>query len=115
MTEPMQGGYGNRSLTQTFDDLALGMYVTIKNPALLPAGQLAPRTDISTVKNAEQREKIVNGWLASFITDWHIFDVRDFGSEPVVLGAPNSETVGGCPAAVTAWLVERIREVSDPR
>ena len=118
MTQPdqsAQGGYGNRTLTQTFDDLAPGMHVTIKNPALLPSAQLAPRTDISGIKNAEQREKIVNGWLASFIVDWHIYDVRDFGDAPLVLGPPNSDTIGGCPSAVTSWIVEKIREVSDPR
>lgn len=108
-------GYGVRTITETFDDLAEGLYVTIKNPSMMPQASLAPRRDLSKIKDRKTIEAASNEWLASFITDWRVYDVEDFSDEPAVLGEPCGETVARCPSAVTAWILGKIRDVSDPR
>lgn len=108
-------GYGERTLTENFDDLAEGVYVTIKNPALMTEEGLRPRRDVTKIKDRKEIAKATSAWLASFILDWHVYDAEDFSDEPSVLGDPSAETVAKCPAAITAWIVRKITEVSDPR
>jgi hypothetical protein len=113
--EPRRKGYGDRTLTETFDDLAEGIFCTIKNPAMMPAHALAPKRDMTKIKDRKEITAVTNAWVASFITDWRVYDVEDFSDDPEVLGEPCAETVAKCPSAVTAWIVRKISEVSDPR
>jgi hypothetical protein len=112
---PRTRGYGERKITETFDDLAEGIYVTIKNPALMPEEALRPRRDLSKIKDRKEIAKATNAWLGTFILDWNVYDAEDFSDDPAVLGDPCAETVAKCPAAITSWIARKIMEVSDPR
>jgi hypothetical protein len=108
-------GYGDRTITETFDDLAEGIFVTIKNPALMTEEQLRPKRDVSKIKDRKEQSAASNAWLATFITDWHVLDAEDISDEPAALGEPCAETVAKCPAPITSWIVRKIQAVSDPR
>lgn len=114
LDEPRKG-YGDRTITEHFDDLAPGIYVTMKNPAMMPASALAPKQDLSKIKDRQKIMELSNAWLASFVVDWKVYDVTDFGSEPVELGDPDADTINRCPSPVTTWMIRKISEVSDPR
>jgi len=115
MTEPATTiGYGNRKIRQDFDDLAAGVWVEIKNPSMLPEDALSPDRDMTKIKDKRERQRVVNGWIASFIVDWHVYDLEDYSDDPAILGDPCAEAISRCPSVITNWIALQIRSAADP-
>lgn len=108
-----------RTLHKAFPQLDDGVFVVIRNPALMPLTALVPEEQVE--RDAQGRPKDlarlreVNArWLASFITEWHVPDPADESDEPALLGEPSAATVGRCPGLITSWIVDQITAVTDP-
>ena len=115
-------GYRNRTIRMDFDDLGDGVYVTLRNPKLVPADRLAPRQVAMDANGmpANQNDMFMATYetVANLITDWCVYDAEDESEDPAPLGAPSIENVAKMPSEmferITNELFNRKAGGTDP-
>lgn len=112
-------GYDNRFVTIKFDDLGPGVFVTIRNPRVMPASMLRPE-DIALDANGqpvypEEAERATNTMICKLIKDWYVYDATSDADEQPVLDLPATpESVSRLPLAIYLAIAEEVGKAANP-
>lgn len=124
-------GYANRVITLRFEELTQDdeptIHVVLKNPRLLPPGELAPRKltldENGRPIDADEAKRANDEVLAKLIIGWRVFDASDFavdadGNELPQDALPlpaTAELVAKLPTAIYMKITETINESYNPQ
>jgi hypothetical protein len=117
-------GYTNRIITLKFDELAEPgdqIYVSIRNPRLLPMDHLRPSANLTLDANGrpvdvEAAEADGYAKMAELITDWHVYDGMDDSDDPRPLDLPATPAaVRRLPNTIQQVLFQELEKVANPR
>lgn len=112
-------GYDNRFVTLKFPALGEGVFVTIRNPRVMPASMLRPE-DIAMDANGqpvypEEAERATNVMVAKLVRDWHVYDATSDEDEQPVLDLPATpESVAKLPLSIYLAIAEEVGKAANP-
>lgn len=105
-------GYRNRTIRKDFDDLGDDIWVSIRNPKLLPLDKLTPE-DIPVGPNGEPRKDdmlaATNALIAGVIATWSVPDPGDDRDDAPSMPL-SAESVGKLPVEILSWIQEQITQ-----
>ena len=99
-----------RLLTQTFDEIAEGAFVTIHNPLWLTIERTTPP---EMTGDKENRRRQAAEWILGFVTEWAI-PVLGENDEPQLLRDVSVESLLRAPGRIERWMVGEIRDAANP-
>lgn len=105
-------GYRNRTIRKDFTDLGDDIWVSIRNPKLLPLDKLTPE-DIPVGPTGEPRKEdmisATNTLISGVIASWNVPDPGDDRDDaPSMELSP--ESVGKLPVEILSWVQEQVTE-----
>jgi hypothetical protein len=122
-------GYANRVITLRFPDLSDDpdtdpIWVTIRNPRLVPPAELRPKGGIDE-NDEESMMAATNETMSRLIVGWRVYDAaapveldengHEVGDQPL-LGMPvTPEAVAKLPMEIINRIGEEIQEAADPQ
>jgi hypothetical protein len=114
-------GYANRTIRLAFPDLTedgdTEVFVTIRNPQIVPAHYLTTR-DVSDDDYKADRHAYFNAGyelIANLIVDWNAYDATSDGPTPPRLDLPaTEESVAKLPRDITQAITDKIAEAKNP-
>lgn len=107
--------------TMHLPDLGDGIYVTVRNPMLMPPSKLVPKTDVPLDANGQpvDREAALMAGaevMAGLVTDWRVFDPLDDADDPQPLPLPATpEAMAGLPTTISNAIGALLRKARNPR
>lgn len=115
--------YANRFITLSFPDLGEKpdeVYVTIRNPKLLPLDHLRPSSNLALDANGqpvdiEAAEQDGFKKVADLITNWHVYAGMDDSDDPSPLDLPATpDGVRSLPNAIQQALFRELEKITNP-
>ena len=125
-------GYANRlvhlDFTEELAEPGDQIWITIRNPKLLAAGELRPRDiammpDGVTPVNVSDAESAMYEMLAKLIVGWHVYDASDLaldalgnpGAQQILPLPATPENVAKLPAIIVKKISEEITNAVNPQ
>lgn len=105
-------GYRNRTIRKDFDDLGDDIWVSIRNPKLLPLEALTP-DDVPVGPNGEPAKDdmihVTNGLIAGVVASWNVPDPSDDRDDAPTMEV-SADSVGKAPVEILSWIQGQITE-----